>query len=68
MKRKAAAPRKTTAVKKKAAAPRKTTAVKKKAAAPRKTTAVKTEQPNEGSRDQAMEFFRRARAGRFFPT
>ena len=43
-------------------------AVKKKAAAPRKTTAVKTEQPNEGSRDQAMEFFRRARAGRFFPT
>ena len=60
--------RKAMKMKRKAAAPRKTTAVKKKAAAPRKTTAVKTEQPNEGSRDQAMEFFRRARAGRFFPT
>ena len=68
LKKKAASARRTTAVKKKAASARKTTAVKKKAASARKATAVKTGQGNEGSRDQAMEFFRRSRAGRFFPT
>ncbi len=38
-------------------------AVKKKATPAKKATAVKTEQ----DRDAAMEFFRRARSGRFFP-
>jgi hypothetical protein len=42
--------------------------VKKKAPSARSTAAVKTRQGNEGSRDQATEFFRRARAARFFPT
>ena len=38
-------------------------AVKKKAMPAKKATAVKTEQ----DRDEAMEFSRRARSGRFFP-
>ena len=56
------------AVKKKAAPARKTTAGKKKAAPAGNITAVKTGQGKEGSRDEAMEFFRRARSARFFPT
>jgi hypothetical protein len=54
-------------VKKKTAPARKRTVVKKKTAPARSTAAVKTRQGNEGSRDQATEFFRRARASRFFP-
>ncbi len=77
LKKKTAPARKATAIKKKAASARKTkktaparktTVVKKKAPSARSTTAVKTRQGNEGSRDQATEFFRRARAARFFPT
>ena len=68
LKKKTAPARKTTTVKKKTAPARKTTVVKKKTAPARSTTAVKTRQGNEGSRDQATEFFRRARAARFFPT
>ncbi len=68
LKKKATPARKATAGKKKAASARKTTAGKKKAASARNITAVKTGQGNEGSRDEAMEFFRRARSARFFPT
>ncbi len=50
-------------VKKKATPAKKATAVKKKATPTKKAAAVKTEQ----DRDPAMEFFRRARSGRFFP-
>ena len=50
-------------VKKKATPAKKATAVKRKATPAKKATAVKTEQ----DRDAAMEFFRRARSGRFFP-
>ena len=51
------------AVKKKATPTKKATAVKKKATPAKKAAAAKTEQ----DRDAAMEFFRRARSGRFFP-
>ncbi len=51
------------AVKKKATPVKKAAAVKKKATPAKKAAAVKTEQ----DRDPAMEFFRRARSGRFFP-
>ena len=68
LKKKTAPARKATAIKKKTASARKTTVVKKKAPSGRSTAAVKTRQGNEGSRDQATEFFRRARAARFFPT
>ena len=68
LKKKTAPARKATAIKKKTAPARKTAVVKKKAPSARSTTAVKTRQGNEGSRDQATEFFRRARAARFFPT
>ena len=54
--------------KKRRAVKKKTTAGKKKAASARNITAVKTGQGKEGSRDEAMEFFRRARSARFFPT
>ena len=49
--------------KKRKAVKKKATAVKKKATPAKKAAAVKTEQ----DRDPAMEFFRRARSGRFFP-
>ena len=68
LKKKAASARRTTAGKKKAASARNITAGKKKAASARNITAIKIGQGNEGSRDEAMEFFRRARSARFFPT
>ena len=68
LKKKTAPARKTTTAKKKTAPARKATVAKKKAPAALSTTAVKTRQGNQDSGDQATEFFRRARAARFFPT
>ncbi len=63
VKKKTTPVKKATAVKKKTTPAKKATAVKKKATPTKKAAAVKTEQ----DRDPAMEFFRRARSGRFFP-
>ena len=67
-KKKAAPTRKATAAKKQARPTRKAVAAKKKAARTRKVAATKTARGDDGYRDEAMEFFRRSRAGRFFPS